>query len=125
MAGIQLKITMNPKGRVRASSILEVIISMVVIVIVFSIAMAIFANVQRLSLSAKKIRAEAVLKEELIKIAEAPQLSKQSSTVDGLSIEEETTSYNNNDNLFQVNLTAYDANKEKVAELKEVIYDAR
>ncbi|RKR84467.1 hypothetical protein BDD43_4705 [Mucilaginibacter gracilis] len=116
---------MNPKGRVRASSILEVIISMVVIVIVFSIAMAIFANVQRLSLSAKKIRAEAVLKEELIKIAEAPQLSKQSSTVDGLSIEEETTSYNNNDNLFQVNLTAYDANKEKVAELKEVIYDAR
>lgn len=121
MAGRQLKTT----GRLTASSILEVVISMVVIVVVFSIAMGIFANVQRLTLSAKKIRAQGVLREVLFKAEQSPDIDKQNLKVDEWNVEQEISVYGDNRSLHQISLVAYDANMEKVAELKEVVYDAR
>jgi len=121
MAGIQL----NPAERLKASTILEVIISMALIMIVFSIAMGIFANVQRLSLSQKQIHAQAVLKEVLLQAEQLPDITKQTLTVEGISITEEITIYNNNSTLHQVVLVAYDGNQEKIGGLKEVVYDAR
>jgi Tfp pilus assembly protein PilV len=121
MAGIQL----NMKRQLRASSILEVIIAMVLIVVIFSIAMEISANVQRLLLSAKQIHAQAVLKEALFKAEQVPDIAKQTLTMDGFNVTQEITVYNNSDVLHQITLVAYDANQEKIAELKQVVYDAQ
>ena len=95
---------------------------MVVIVIVFSIAMGIFANIQRLSLSAQKVHAQAVLKDELLKAEHAPQIATQTTMVDGFEVSSEIVLYNSNTDLYQITLIAFDNNKQKLAELKEVVY---
>lgn len=108
-------------GKVKASSILETVISMVVIVTVFTIALMIFGNVQRLSLSAKKVKVDGILNEALLTAEKAPSITKQSFTVDNFRIEEEISAYNNTTNLYLISLVAYDPNQEKIAQLKEVV----
>jgi len=104
---------------------LEVVISMVVIVVVFTIAMAIFGNVQRLSLTGKKIKAQAVLKEAFLKPEQHIAVGKQTTTIDEFRVEQEITPYGQSNNLYQISLTAYDNNGEKVAESKNVMYDVK
>jgi hypothetical protein len=48
-----------------ASSILEVVIAMVMIVLVLGLSMAIYANVMRLSLPARNVRAQLVLQQSM------------------------------------------------------------
>jgi len=119
MAGSKLRRT------VKASTILEVIISMIIIVFVFGIAMMIFTNVSRLSLSAKKIRAQAILQEALLKAEQSTGNMNQSFKVDDFSIEQDITPYNGESNLTAVHLTAYDQNRQKIAELQKVIITQR
>jgi len=104
--------------KIKGSTILEVIIAMVVIVVVFGIAMMIYSNVLRLSLSAKKLRAKAVLEDVLLKAAAG---ENQTLTIGEFRIEQEIQSYNGNNNLLSVHLTAYDANQLKIAELRQVM----
>lgn len=111
--------------RLKASSILEVVIAMVVIVVVFTIAMAIFGNVQRLSLTGKKVKAQAVLKQVLLKSEQNVAVGKETTTIDEFKVEQEITLYGQGNNLYQISQTAYDSNGEIVAESKNVIYEAR
>ncbi|MDB5122340.1 MAG: hypothetical protein JWP94_469 [Mucilaginibacter sp.] len=117
MAGRKLKIAAKLNG----STILEVVVAMVIIVIVFGIAMMIFNNVVRMSLSAKKIRAQAILKETLQAAEQRSAVSGQSVTVGEFRIEEDVRPYNNEAYLSDIHLTAYDANAEKITELEKVI----
>jgi Tfp pilus assembly protein PilV len=116
MAGIKLN------ARAKASTILEVIVSMVVIIVVFGIAMMIYSNVLRTSVSAKKIRAQAILNQTMQKAEDNPQSVTQSLTVDDFRVEQEIKPYSTNSNLTDIHLTAYDQNQQKVAELEKVIY---
>jgi Tfp pilus assembly protein PilE len=111
--------------KVRASSILEVLISMVVILIVFSIAMAIYTNVLKLSLSIKKIRAQAALQDILIKSEYQGKLSDDSFSTADFRIEQEVRTVENFQRLSSVHLTAYDDNQQKVAELQKLIIQDR
>jgi Tfp pilus assembly protein PilV len=116
MAGIKLN------ERVQASTILEVIVSMVVIVVVFGIAMMIYTNVLRTSLSVKKIKALAILNQAMLKAENNPESVTQSLTIDDFRVEQEIKPYSTNNNLTEIHLTAYDQNQQKVAELEKVIY---
>jgi len=116
MAGRKLNI------RVSASTLMEVIVSMVIIVVVFGIAMTIFTNVMRSSLSAKKIKAQVILNETLLKSENMPNNINQSFTVGDFRIEQEVKPFNGDNNLTDIHLTAYDQNQQKVAELEKVIY---
>jgi len=113
MAGSKLK------GRVRASTLVEVIVSMVIIVVVFGIAMMIYTNVLRVSLSAKKIRAQALLQETILNAAHNAQNTTQSFNLGDFRIEQQVTAYNSS--LTTIHLTAYDQNQQKVAELQKII----
>jgi Tfp pilus assembly protein PilE len=115
MAGSKLN------GQVKASTILEVIVSMVIIVIVFGIAMMIYTNVLRLSLSAKKIKAQALLQETMLKAEQNTENITQSITMDDFRIEQEVKSYTGGGNSVEIHLTAYDQNQQKIAELQKVI----
>ena len=108
-------------SKLKASSILEVVIAMVVIVTVFTIAMMIYGNVQRLSLSSKKIKAQAVLHELLLSAEKSSEVSKRSFVIDHIRVEEDISTYNNSTTLHIISLTAYDQNQEQIAELKEVV----
>jgi Tfp pilus assembly protein PilE len=113
MAGSKLN------GRVRASTIMEVIVSMVIIIVVFGIAMMIYSNVLRLSLSGKKMRAQAILNETMVKAERNTENTKQTFTIDDFRIEQEIKSYNN---ATDIHLTAFDENQQKIAEMEKVIY---
>src|ERR1700749_5174102 len=92
-------------AKIKSSTILEVIIAMVIMVLVFS-------------LSAKKLRAQAVLKDILLN---STADGNKSVTAEGFRIEQEIKIYANSPNLWEVHLTSYDDNQLKIAELKEII----
>jgi Tfp pilus assembly protein PilE len=117
MAGRKLTL----QTRVKASTILEVVISMIIIILVFGIAMMIYSNVTRLSLSAKKIQAQAILQGMMRNIEQSKENGSQSVVAGDYTIEQSVKSYNDNTNLLGVSLTAYDDNHQEVAELQKVI----
>src|SRR5687768_6863422 len=99
MAGIPLKIL-----RVRASSLLEVVVSMVIVVVVFGLAMMIIANITRGSLSAKKIQAQAVVKKALANEENQSELISKTMIIDSVTVEQEVKPYGAG--LLEVHLTA-------------------
>jgi Tfp pilus assembly protein PilE len=117
MAGRKLIV----QTKVGASTILEVVISMVIIILVFGIAMMIYSNVTRLSLSAKKIQAQAVLQELMQNFEQSKEITSQSVVSGDYTIEQSVKPYGENTNLIGVSLTAYDDNHQEVAELQKVI----
>ena len=117
MAGSKL----TYRHRVKGSTILEVIISMIIIIVVFGIAMMIFINVNRLSLSIKKLKAQAILQHTLLQAEQANDHTDQTITVDDLTIKQEITPFENESGLSVITLTAFDPNHEQVARLKKVI----
>ena len=121
MARVKVRVT----TRLSASTIVEVLVAMVVMMVVFGIAMGIITNVQRLSLSVKKIHAEAVLQEEILKLEQAPVVSKETINKGDLRIEEDVTQYNSNNSLYLIDLVTYDDNQDQVAEFKEVFYESK
>jgi Tfp pilus assembly protein PilE len=117
MAGRKL----NRTAKVRASTLLEVVIAMVIIILVFGMAMMIYANVLRLSLSAKKIKAQAVLQDIALKAEQTGQYSTGSVTIDDFRIEQEVQPFSNDTLLNKIHLTVYDANQQKITELQKVL----
>lgn len=117
MAGRELTV----KGKVKASTILEVLISMIIILIVFSIGTAIMGNVSRLSLSAQKVKAQSILEEKLIYIEKSKTNLDETVTIGGFQVEQEIKPYGNNSNLSVAHLIAWDNNHIKIAELQKVI----
>ena len=107
MAGSELKIK-RVSAKVRASTLLEVVVSMVLIVVVFTIAMAIYSNVLRLSLSVKKLRAGAVLSGLALKADSGSTAITQTFNDGGLRIEQQVNNYQGENGLQQVSLTAFD-----------------
>lgn len=113
------KLTIQP--RVRASTIIEVLISMVIIMVIFGMAMMIYANVIRSSLSVKKVNAEAILNEILTNDEKTNDNSTQVLNIDDFRIEQVVKPYNSDNNLMEIDLVAYDANGQKITELHKVI----
>ncbi|MES2275323.1 MAG: hypothetical protein V4592_04825 [Bacteroidota bacterium] len=107
--------------RVRASSVLEVIISMVIILLIFGIAMTIFTNVTRTSLSARKLRAEAVIRKTMLQTEQADAPGDQLLKIDDLQIEITVKATVLNSKLNEISIIAYDENKQIIAQLQKLI----
>jgi Tfp pilus assembly protein PilV len=112
---------MKSKATVKGSTLVEVLIAMILIIVVFGIAMMIFTNVTSSSLSVKKIRAAAVLHDAMLSAEQSKDPITQTITVDDIAIGEEVKPYNGNPALLYMHFTAYDNNQQKVAELEKVI----
>ncbi|MDB5133280.1 MAG: hypothetical protein JWR02_3029 [Mucilaginibacter sp.] len=108
-------------GSVQASTILEVVVSMVIIVTVFGIAMMIYTNVLRTSLSGKKLRAQALLQETMLNAERTSAPITQTINRDDFKIEQEVKPYPENAALTDIHLTAYDQNRQKITELQKII----
>lgn len=117
MAGRKLIIT----GRVRASTVLEVVVSMVIIILVFGIAMMIYGNVTRMSLSGQKIRAQAVLTQVMRELPGAEPIEANNSVIAGFMVERSVKAYAENNKLLEVELKAYDDNHQLLATLNQLI----
>jgi Tfp pilus assembly protein PilV len=117
MAGNQLIL----QTRLKASSILEVLISMVLILVVFGLAMMISANVLRSSLTVKKIEARALLQQALIVAEQDKAVATRTYVVGDFKIEQDLTDYPGHPGLTQIRLSAVDVNEDTVAQVQKVI----
>jgi Tfp pilus assembly protein PilE len=107
--------------RVRASTLVEVIIAMVVTVLVFGIAMMIFSNILRVSISAKKIKARAALQESLLKAEQNIDKGSQVFSLGEFKIVQAAKPYSAELGLTEMHLSAYDENNQLTEELKKVV----
>ena len=118
MAGRELKIG----ARVHGSTIIEVVISMIIILVVFSIAMMIYSNVTRSSLSAQQVKAAAILREKLDQAEHNGTSADETIAVGDFLVEQRVETYSDTaSHLLRVYLTAWDNNHHKLAELQKII----
>lgn len=75
----------------------------------------------RSSLSAKKLYAQAVLQDLLIKAEQSQEINTQTVNIDDLRIEQEVKPDINFSNLLNIHLTAYDINSGKIAEVQKIV----
>jgi hypothetical protein len=109
------------RHKLPASTILEVIIAMVIMVVVFGIAMMIYTNILRFSLSAKKIRAEAALQDILLQAEQSGIIPSEPIRAGSFSITADSKPVDEEPDLISLHLTAYDDNQENVAEVQEIM----
>ncbi|WP_345954243.1 hypothetical protein [Mucilaginibacter sp. PAMB04168] len=102
-----------------ASSILEVVVALVVILLVLSLSLTIYSNVMRQSLSARKLQAQFRLQEALVQLKHDRSLDLP--VQDGLVIEKTLAPYENNSRLTLVYLKAYDDTHRLLAETRQII----
>lgn len=117
MAGTKLMLN----NRVSASSLLEVVVSMVVVMVILVLALTIFANVTRSSLSAKQLRAQTILNNLQIKAEDSTNVSTGEIIIDGWRVKQEIKSYDTDEALNEFDLTVYDENNDKIAESRKLI----
>jgi len=94
---------------------------MVVIMVVFGIAMMIYANVIQSSLSVKKLRAQEILNQTLQADESSANPTATNFTVEDLSIQQTVKPYLAENNLTEIDLSAYDANGKELIALHKVI----
>jgi len=108
------------KRRVKASSVLEVVVAMVLIMVIFGIAMMIVANVTRVSVSIEKIQAKAILNDLLMEEEVSGDPDDRTLVIDSITVEQIIVPYHTA-GLSEIRLTAYSVRQEKLAELNKVI----
>jgi Tfp pilus assembly protein PilV len=113
------RLTRTTQHRLIASSILEVVVSMVIIVMVLGISLMIYTNVMRQSLSARKLKAQFVLQEAMIG-AEAETIDK-TQIIEGWEVRQDTYPYEAESDLIVMHLTAFDEDHNQIAEIRKVI----
>ncbi len=116
-----VKIADTTNSKVRASTILEVVISMVIIVFVIGISLMIFSNVMRLSLSGKKLQANALVQQELLRSANGGYIMDSTYQANHFRVEKTIKPSELGKNLIIVNVTAFDVNNVQVVEAKSLI----
>ncbi len=111
-------------GRFTASSILEVVIAMVMIVLVLGLSMAIYTNVMRLSLPARTVRAQLVLQQAMDNLEQTGQ-DQTLTTPEGWQISQQVKPYDSSaekpDSLSTAELVLTDESHHELASLKKVI----
>lgn len=107
--------------KVKASSVLEVVVAMVIIVLVFGLAMMIYTNVTGMSLSGQKIKAQAILQEKLLYAEKERYPVNKSMDTAGFRIEQQVGVYGPDTLLNMISLAAYDGNQQKLAIMQKLI----
>ena len=108
--------------KVSASTVLENVMAMTIIILVLGIALMIFSNVTRSSLSAKRLRGQAVLDQAIIVLEHSPDtFNADSLAPDHWKLLQEVQPYGGESRLSQVQLALLDENQDTVAQLRKVI----
>ncbi|TKC60298.1 hypothetical protein FBD94_15445 [Pedobacter hiemivivus] len=108
------------KGKIKASTLLEVIVAMVVILIVFVLATGIYANVMRSSPSVKQQRVKAILSGWIAESIAAGNWKDEVIAIDSMAFQKTVTPYQTYPDLRLVKVVAIEQGKE-IGVLKRVV----
>ena len=107
--------------KVKAATILETVIAMVIILIVFLVAGTIFLNISKSGVTEKSIRAYESINNyySQLKIEEIPYQDKEE--INGFLINTDIENYNDKPGLALVHCWVYDTDNKIIAEQKRII----
>ena len=111
----------NVTRKLQASTILEVVISMVIIVFVIGIALMILSNVLRLSLSVKQLKANSILQQEMNKANTLGSVNDEVLQINNWRVEKIFKPSSFGASLLEADFAIYDQNNVKITELKSMI----
>ncbi|WP_256014128.1 hypothetical protein [Desertivirga xinjiangensis] len=120
MAGWKLK--EEAGGKLKASTLLEVIVSMIMIMIIFAIATGIVTNISRRSVSLKEIKAMSTLTFFLAKCESAPFITEQTFNYADFIVKRKVLKYRGDDRLREVRVVIYNEDEQKLAEGRKIVY---
>lgn len=115
MAGMKVPV------RIKASSLIETIVGLMVIVLVFGIAMTVYVNVMKNSTSLAELKASQRLEEIAVETRANKSFFNESFEEEGIKIEKTIGKYQNKEGLILLELLAKDPAERKLAERKEII----
>lgn len=106
--------------RIPASSLLEVVVSLLIIIIVFSVATMIYSNLARQATSDKQVIAYTVLQGQADKMRRDIQMTDARLDTLGIRFVFVSKIYAANDRLKILELKAYDGDR-KISEIKKLV----
>jgi type II secretory pathway pseudopilin PulG len=115
MAGKKISYT------VRAATLLETVIAMIVIIVVFGIAMTIFNNVTGSSLSARKVQASGLLQDMLAKAEAAGEYRDTTFSVGDLDLYQTCKAFPEQGGLTEITLSATDSSRANILTIRKVV----
>jgi hypothetical protein len=117
MAGVE------QKNRIKASSLFETIVALMVIMIVFGIAMTIYVNVMKNSSSLAELKASLRLEEIARETKDGKKYFNESFETEGVQIEKKISVYKGREGIILLEIVAFDPLKKRLADYKEIIPD--
>lgn len=109
------------RKKIKASTLVESMIAMVVVMVSFGIATAVYVSVLSSSDEMQKLKSRTILQKLAIEIRQNHLFLDERTSIDDIIVEKKVVSYNNQKNLFQLKLIAFDQNEKKLAEYNELI----
>lgn len=110
--------------RLKASSIIEVSVAMVITSIALSCSLLLFQRISESSYSLQELKAEQILINKIEHTIRTKNLISFTETVDGLTVEQKITTYPQQKDLLIIHLTVRRHDGKPMAQLKRLVYAA-
>ena len=107
--------------RVKASSLIESLIAMVIIVVCFSIAVMIYVSIMDSDQQRKKMKAILWMNEEVIKIKRSANYIDNEINAKGWTLKKTVEQFEGTENVFVISLAVKDKEGETIAKRNELI----
>ena len=107
--------------KIKGSTLIEVLVAMIIVMVTFGIAMAIFINVSSSDRHVQKLKAQLLLSEVAIRTKAENSFIDATIELENITLNKTITSYREIPGLNILLLEAFDINGKKVAERKELI----
>jgi hypothetical protein len=107
--------------KVKASTLVESIIAMLIVTIVFSMALVLMLNISKNSNNSLKTKAYILANDVLVKTKSEKSYFDQEFNYGNILIKKTVAEYENNEELFFLNISTYDLRNHKLFEQNELI----
>ena len=111
--------------RLKATSIVESITAMIIILLSFGIGMMIYMNVLRSEKLVSKVRASIVLNEVLRKTKEKKTFKSNTVVIENLKIIKSVSNYSDLIDTYNIKLEAFNPKGELTLTINEIVFDQR
>jgi hypothetical protein len=108
--------------KVKASSLIEVIVALIIITLIFSFAMTIYLNVQRANFNSLKLTCQMRMSEVFSVSVKTNSYQNREVSYDELVVHQEVRPHSQSANLLIVTLEGRDPNGKIIAEQKHLVY---
>ena len=109
------------KRKLKSSTLVETIIAMLIVTIAFSMAMVLMLNISKNSNNSLKTKAYILANDVLVKTKAEKTYFDQEFDYGNIIIKKTLTEYENNEELFQLKVLAFDSRNRKLFEQNELL----